>query len=126
MTEASYYAKLTKYYLKTARNSIAWEAKFTRSNRIRFDALADHQEEKLLESERAYGEKIADSGLIKKPFDGWVLYKASSFFIAIYFTPNHTEIYEIPIRTFIKEKYVSSEKSLSKKRAKEIGKLIEI
>ena len=129
MTEKSYYADLTKYYIEYAKEiekSIAWEAKFTRTNRLNFKCLAEHQEEKLLKSEMAYGEKIADAGLMKKPFDGWVLYKARSFFIAIYFLPRHTEVYEINIRDFLKEKYAGKEKSLSKERAGEIGRRIVI
>ena len=127
MTEKSYYADLTKYYILNSiriENSIAWEAKFTRTNRINFNCLAPHQEEKLLAAERAYGEKLADVGIIKKPFDGWVLYKASSFFVAIYFLPRHTEIYEIHIRTFLREKYNSIDKSLTKIKASEIGQRI--
>lgn len=127
MTEKSYYADLTKYYISHAKEiekSIAWEAKFTRTNRLNFKCLSDHQEEKLLKAENAYGEKIADSGLMKKPFDGYVLYKARSFFIAIYFLPRQTEVYEIPIRDFLKEKYAGKEKSLTKERASEIGRRI--
>lgn len=124
MVEKSYYAAITKYYTATATNNIAWEAKFTRTGRIPFTCLAPHQEEKLLEAERVLGGKIADVGVLKKPFDGWVLYKATALFITIYFVPRATEIYEIPIRMFLKEKYYSKEKSLSRARAEEIGKRI--
>ena len=127
MTEKSYYNKLNKYYIEYSKvigKSIAWEAKFTRTNRLNFKCLAEHQEEKLLKAEIAYGEKIADAGLMKKPFDGYVLYKARSFFIAIYFLPRHTEVYEIPIRDFLKEKYAGKEKSLTKERASQIGRRI--
>lgn len=127
MQEKDYYAELNKYYTKHAKEiekSIAWEAKFTRTNRLNFKCLAEHQEEKLLKAEMAYGEKIADAGLMKKPFDGYVLYKARSFFIAIYFLPRQTEVYEIPIRDFLKEKYAGKEKSLTKDRASEIGRRI--
>ena len=68
--------------------------------------------------------KIADAGVLQKPFDGFVLYKATSLFIAIYYVPRETEVYEIPIRIFLNEKYKSGQKSLSKKRAAEIGKRI--
>lgn len=129
MTEKSYYADLTKYYLDHAlklKRSISWEAKFSRSHRISFSALAPHQEEKLLKSMRAYGEKIADAGVMRKPFDGWVLFNAESYFIAIYFLPRETEIYEIHIRNFVDEKYRSTEKSLTKERASEIGRRIHL
>ena len=124
MVEKSYYAPITKYYTATATNNIAWEAKFTRTGRIPFTCLAPHQEERLLEAERVLGGKIPDVGMSKKWFDGLVLYKATALFIAIYYAPRATEIYEIPIRKFLKEKYYNKEKSLSKSRASEIGKRI--
>lgn len=130
MTEKSYYLKLNKYYIKYAKEilhkSVAWEAKFTRTNYINFKCLAAHQEERLLEAEGVYGQKLADVGLARKAFDGFVLFEAKSFFVAIYFKPNKTLIYQIPIRAFIKEKYAGKEKSLSIERANQIGKLIRI
>lgn len=130
MTEKSYYADLNRYYIAHSRvikNSIAWEAKFTRSQRLNFKCLAPHQEEFLLKAERAHGEKMPDAGQMRKPFDGWVLYGATSLFVAIYFMPKKTEIYEMPIRKFLSEKYaLGAEKSLTRERAKEIGKLIHI
>jgi len=127
VTEKSYYTDLTKYYLEESlklQRSITWEAKFTRTNYLNFNCLPAHQEEFLLESERAYGYKIPDTGIAKKPFDGLVVFNAHSVFIAIYFLPRHTEIYEMPIRTFLQEKYKSGKKSLTKERAAEVGKLI--
>jgi hypothetical protein len=121
MTESSYYSDITKYYEANAVNSIAWEAKFTRSNRISFSALAPHQERFVLQSEEVFGHKLPDTGIGQKPFDGFVLKNATGLFIAIYFLPHETEIYEIPIRVFVTEKYTSSEKSLSKERARAIG-----
>lgn len=126
MVEKSYYNEINKHYVANATNSIAWEAKITKTNTLNFNCLAPHQEQFLLESERSYGYKISDSGLMKKPFDGFVLYKATSLFIAIYYIPHKTEIYEIPIRAFLKEKYESGKKSLSKERAREIGKMLDL
>lgn len=124
MTESSYYSDITKYYEKNATNSIAWEAKFSRTHRIPFSDLPPHQEKFLLQAEDAYGFKIPDNGRGQKPFDGFTLYKAHAMFIAIYFLPRATEVYEIPIRTFLEEKYLSTEKSLTKERAAIIGKRI--
>lgn len=124
MQEKSYYPAITKYYTLHATNNIAWEAKFTQTGRIPFSCLAPHQEEKLLEAERVLGGKIADVGVLKKPFDGWVLFHATSLFIAIYYVPRETEVYEIPIRVFLNEKYTSKEKSMTRQRAMELGKRI--
>ncbi len=124
MTEKSYYAKLNRYYLSYAlreQRSVTWEAKFSRTHRIPFSDLPAHQEEKLLKSMRAYGQKIPDAGVMKKPFDGYVVFNAEAFFVAIYFLPRQTEVYAIHIRNFVDEKYRSTEKSLTKERAAEIG-----
>lgn len=129
MTEKSYYAKINKHYLshsKEYNNNIVWEAKFTRTSRIAYRALANHQEESLVKAQRAYAIKLADVGLALKPFDGGMFYKASGFFIAIYFTYRKTIVVEIPIDNFLHEKYSSKEKSLTKQRALEIGKVIPI
>ena len=70
MVEKSYYNKIGKYYLKHCveiKRSITWEPKFTRGKFISFSCLMPHQEEKLLESERAYSHKIPDVGRLKKP-----------------------------------------------------------
>ena len=129
MTEKNYYAKINKYYvenIKEYNNNIVWEAKFTRTKRINFKSLALHQEASLLQAERMFAHKLADVGIALKPFDGFVLYKATVFFVAIYFDRKKTCIYEIPIRSFLGEKYLSKAKSLTIKRASELGRLIQI
>lgn len=126
MQEKSYYNDINKYYVENATNSIAWEAKFSKTNTINFNCLPPHQEQFLLEAERSFGFKIPDTGIGRKPFDGFVLNRATALFIAIYFLPRETEIYEIPIRAFLKEKYESGKKSLSKERAREIGKVLNL
>jgi penicillin-binding protein-related factor A (putative recombinase) len=126
VTEKSYYSAIGKYYTKHATITTTWEAKFTRSKYINFKCLAPHQEEFLLQSERSLNLKIPDVGLSRKLFDGVCMVGAYPVFVAIYYQPRKTEIYEIPIRAFLKEKYTSGEKSLSIDRARQIGKLIEI
>jgi len=121
MRESSYYGAIGKYYLKHATTNVAWEAKITKTNRLPFKCLMAHQEEKLLEAERALAEKIDDVGRRKKPFDGFVLVKAESYVIAIYYKPRETQVFQIPIRNFLHQKYTSGEKSLSLEMARAIG-----
>ena len=125
MTESSFYHRLTLHYAAQAiarRRSIVWEAKFTRSNRIRFDALDTHQEIALLESETSHGYKIRDAGVFKKPYDGYAIYNALALVVLIY----NTEVFEMPIRTFIEEKYTSKEKSLTRERCLSLGTLVSL
>jgi hypothetical protein len=122
--EKDFYSRITAYYEKHATNSIAWEAKITKSGRLPYVALAPHQEEKLLKAETVHGEKIPDVGLARKSFDGFTLYRATSLMILIFQSKSISEIYEVPIRIFVNEKYASKEKSLTKAKAASIGRRI--
>lgn len=121
MIEKSYYAKISKYYTKNAICSMAVEVKITKGNTLPFKCLAPHQEEFLLQAERTFSHKIPDVGRLRKPFDIMVIHHAASALIAIYYKPRYAEIFEIPIRKFLDEKYNSGKKSLTKQRASEIG-----
>lgn len=121
MIESSYYPAITRYYETHTRVCVAWEAKFSRTGRIPFSALAQHQERFLLKATAAHGFKLADTGIGQKPYDGYVLYGAHAVVIAIYYAPRAAEVYEIPIRAWIEEAYTSKEKSLTKRRAAELG-----
>ena len=121
MTESSYYHSLGSYYLNHSDYE-AIEIKFTRTNRLSFSCLPAHQEEALL---KQWYYKIPDVGVQRKPLD-IVLKRKECPIIVVYYSPRHTEIYEIPIRTFLKEKYEGTEKSLSKERAGEIGRRVKL
>ncbi len=129
MVEKDYYPSAVKYYTQKSielNMSFAVELKITKDHLLPFNCLAIHQEEKLLQAERAYGHKIADVGRLKKPFDIIVLRKAKAVIVAIYYKPGKSEIFEIGIRDFVNEKYTSKNKSLHINRAREIGKLIKL
>lgn len=129
MTEKDYYANATKYYTQRAVElglSFAVELKITKTNVLSFKCLPAHQEEKLLQAERAYGHKIADVGRQRKPFDIMVVQNAEAVVIAIFYTPGKSEIYEISIRNFLAEKYTSGKSSLTKERASQIGRKIKL
>lgn len=124
MVEKDYYSLINKYYQKHATETIAWEAKITKTKNISFSCLAPHQEENLLKAENVFTYKIPDSGRAQKPFDGFVIKNGVAIFIAIYYKPRKTEIYEILFRDFVNEKYKSGKKSLTIERAKEIARNI--
>lgn len=129
MKEKDYYTKLGHFYTKRAlemHRTIVWEAKITKTARLAFSSLAEHQEEKLLESERAFNHKIPDVGNLKKPFDGVAIYGAYSVVVAIFYTPKNAQIYEIPIRSFIKAREYTKAKSFTMGDAAVIGTLIKI
>lgn len=127
MKEKDYYTKLGHFYTKRAlemKRTIVWEAKITKTARLSYRSLAPHQEEKLLESERAFNHKIPDVGNLKKPFDGVAIYGAYSVVVVIYYKPKNTKLYEIPIRSFIALRENSPDKSLAEWEASSIGTFI--
>jgi hypothetical protein len=127
--EKDYYPGITRYYLANKppkHDCVVWEAKLARTSSLAFSALVPHQEEHLLEAERAYGGKLPDVGISRKPFDGYVVYKAWAVVIAIYFLKHKSEAYEIPIRRWVEERYSGPRKSLTKDRAAQIGRQIVI
>lgn len=126
MRESSYYKDIGKYYesKKEEQTTIVWEVKFTRGNTFLFNKLPKHQEEWLLRAERKASWKIPDVGAMQKPFDGMTFIKAKAMFVIVYYRKGKTEIYDMPIRVFLKEKYESGQKSLTIERAREIGSLV--
>lgn len=127
MRELDYYGRITNYYLLASQalgKSITWEAKLTKGKSLPFSDLKPHQEQKLLESERAYGAKIPDIGLSQKPFDGYVIWHAFAVVVVIFYEPRNERVYEISIRNFIEERELGLRKSLTEERAEIIGRKI--
>lgn len=100
------------------------EVKLTKKGSIPFSCLMAHQEEKLLEAERVLAHKIADVGLAKKPSDILIVAEALSIVLVIFYKPRASEIFEIPIRTFIDARERTVGKSLTLKHAAMIGQRI--
>ena len=122
MNEKDYYAEITSYYMNDGdERSVAWEAKITKSRRVSLSALSSHQEEKLLRAEESYGEKIPDIGKSRKPFDGWVLKKAKSVVVIIFYEPRKTRVFEVFIRDWIEARYTSRKKSLTLSEVEALG-----
>lgn len=126
MMEKDFYAPIGAYYLQHTTNSMGIEVKITKTDRLSFKAVTERQEEKLLKAEAALYHNEPDIGLAPKNFDIYILHKATAVVFVVYWKPREKECYEIPIRNWIKEKYESGEKSLTKERAAMIGKRIEI
>ncbi len=101
---------------------MAIEVKITKTNRLSFSCLPAHQEEKLLESERCFAEKIADVGMLKKPYDIMLVHKAKAILVIIFYRPRNSAVYELPVRDFIRMRESRpSEKSLTEEEVAQIG-----
>lgn len=101
MKEKNYYAPLSKYYTRMTECSMAIEVKICKGNSLPFSSLHAHQEEFLLQSERAFAHKIPDVGRLRKPYDIILVHQARAVVVVIFYLPRQTEIYEITIRQWI-------------------------
>lgn len=97
----------------------AIEIKQTRSNRLRFDAVQEHQLEALNAARSYIGllYKAPDDSRGVKPFDMFFLRNAGAFIVIKY--PGQFSV--IGYDAFMAEKAKSKEKSLTKEKAEEIA-----
>lgn len=110
----------------------AYELKICKGTSLPFNSLQEHQVKALLEAEEgSLFHKITDQPWIadrpytftaKKPFDCFCLVKVRSYVIVWFYAPKKPKVFiKIAIKDFIKESLNSSRKSLTEKRAEEIG-----
>ena len=99
-----------------------YELKFTHDNSLPFKAVMDHQLAGLYVAKHGrLPYKIADVGIARKPFDGFMVSGAISMIGIMYYSKGEKSFVMIDIDVFMKEKEESKRKSLTKERAKEIG-----
>jgi hypothetical protein len=122
MTERKLLTQLNKRLKTNCRESCAIEAKIGVAS-IPFNALQEHQENALIRVHRStLVHKISDVGFGIKPFDVVVLRRAGAYVAAMYYKPREYKVaYLISIVDWIMERTRSKRKSLTIKKAKEIG-----
>lgn len=104
-----------------------WEVKITKSNAIPFAGFADHQISSLLKARKQrLNYKIQDVGIARKPFDGFTVEKSPAWCILCYpspMAPGYTA-YAVDVIDWYQERRTCGRKSITKERAKELGKEI--
>lgn len=123
MRERDLQTKLTHYCRnKWKDGSAAIEVKITKSKSLPFNKVLEHQVAALLLSKHGtFNYKIADTGYDKKPFDMFILNQSKAFIAIMFYTRGCRTIYLIDIDVWCHETKTSKRKSLTEKRAKEIG-----
>lgn len=112
--------------------SEVYELKICKGTSLPFDSLKLHQEKALLNCQKdGLFHKITDPPVFygmntrfnsPRPFDCMYLTKVKAFVIILFYKLRKPKIYiKIPIENFIKERDISSRKSLTEARALEIG-----
>lgn len=121
--EADFTTKF-RHWLKVyfTGNSTAFELKQTRNDSIAFNAVKDHQIDALRAVKKTFSYKIPDDSRGVKPFDLFYMNKANGIVVIKY--PKVFVL--IDVDDFVAERDQSERKSLTAKRACQIGKYINL
>jgi len=116
----STFSRWCKYYFcETA----AFELKLTKKNNIPFSAVVPHQVQALLCAKHSkLIHKIPDLGN-QNPFDSFILHCAEAYVVIMFYKRGQKEFIMIDIDEWVLEDRISKRRSLTEKRAKEIGKI---
>lgn len=115
----------------------AWELKYTKGNRISFDAVQPHQEANLLATKNNFFyHKITDppvfAGMntrtnIKRPYDCFCIVKGEAYVVVWFYKPRKPKVFiQIDINVFIDFRDNHSMKSFTEEEALSIGKPLKI
>lgn len=127
MTEADLQTRFSKWVRKNINFTIAYELKISKTNRLPFDRLAEHQKLALLQAKnKTLCYKIPDVGIARKPFDGFCINGCPSVVGVMFYTPGAKKVYLIDIDDYLEESKGKS-KSLTEEVANKIAwRIIEV
>lgn len=120
-TERDFVTDFNRWLRVIFRRTGAFELKATKMAHIAFDAVKSHQRDALFHAKRgglAY--KIPDDAYAQKPFDCVSLVGVPAY-VVIMFNAKSPHFYLIDIDVFLDEEQKSERKSLTERRAAEIG-----
>lgn len=121
MTEADLQTKFSRWLRHYVNFPIAYELKISKSNRLPFNRLLDHQRVALQKAKHGtLCYKIPDSGMALKPFDGFCLTQVPSMVGIMFYTARgENRIYMVDIDDFVYESTLSA--SITRERASAIA-----
>ena len=122
MSEADFQQRFSRWLKYTWKKTAAFELKLCRKGALAFSALAPHQRTALLNAYRGViTYKIPDTGVLQKPFDCFTMSNVMAFVVVMFYKRGCKDFYIIDIEAWIAEENGSDRKSLTEKRAGEIG-----
>ncbi len=122
MKEKDFQTKFNKWVKHNFNGTGVFELKITHGKSIPFNAVQEHQSfalSKAKHSKIIY--KIPDGGF-QNPFDSFQISGAKAFVVVMFYAPNQKKFYMIDVDDWGKEDLLSSRRSLTEDRAREIGK----
>lgn len=125
MTEADFQTKFTRWAKYNIKTGGAFELKLVKGNRLPFKNIAPHQIANLLIVKRGtLSYKISDASYGLKPFDCFVLHKATAFLVVMFYKRGEKNFYMIDIEALINFKEKNPEKkSITREEVALIGSL---
>jgi len=111
---------------KAVKVSTAFELKLCKTKSWPYTSIADHQIAGLYDAKHGgLYHKLSDMSRGTKPWDCFYMVNAEAYVVLVYYTPREKKIMIwIDIDDFIMEMKSSRRKSLTERRAKEIGIVI--
>ena len=126
MTEAQFQTKFTRWAKYNIKESSAFELKLSKTNRLPFANIADHQFQNLLSVKRAsLTYKISDASFGLKPFDCFTLVRTNAFLVVMFYKRGEKEFFMIDIEHLISFMEQHPEKkSITRDEASSISSIV--
>lgn len=122
MKEKDFQTRFMKWVRNNEYGTAAYELKITKTKSLAFNALREHQKIALLQTKhRKLAYKIADDSIGAKPFDCFVLEQIPAYVVVMFYKRGQKEFFMIDIDKWVWEEENSDRKSLTVKKAREIG-----
>lgn len=123
MRESDFQSRFSLWLKYHAEGSAAYELKLTKDPSLPFNAVQPHQIRALqLAKHRKVIHKIADVGMLQKPFDCFVLSGVAAYVVVQFWKPGEKQFFMIDVDDYVREMETSPRKSLTALRADDIGR----
>lgn len=123
MRESDFQSKFNLWLKYHEEGSAAYELKLTKDPSLPFNAVQPHQIRALqIAKHKKVIHKIADVGMLQKPFDCLVLARVPAYVVIQFWKPGEKAFFMIDIDDYVREMETSDRKSLTPQRAFEIGR----
>lgn len=123
MKEADFQTRFSLWLKYHNEGSAAYELKLTKDPSLAFNAVQPHQIRALqLAKHKKMVHKIADFGMLQKPFDCFVLSGVPAYVVVQFWKPREKTFFMIDVDDYVREMETSNRKSLTPDRAFQIGR----
>ncbi len=131
MVEAQFQTKFSLWLKYNNEGSAAYELKLTKDPSLPFNAVQPHQIRALqLAKHSKLIHKIADVGMLQKPFDCFILKDVPAYVVIQFWKPGEKTFFMIDVDKYVEEVEKSlregTRKSLTPERAGIIGRVFKL